>query len=54
MTRAQLGQAAAAQGASGIDVGSGSPVEVRSSIHQLGRLEDAGGDQKADLSAYGY
>jgi hypothetical protein len=53
-TRAQLGTARAAQGASGIDVGSGSPVEVRDSISQLGRLKTLEEIQKADLSAYGY
>ena len=54
MTRAQLGQAAAAQGASGIDVGQGSPVEVRRSIGQLGRLKTLEEVQKADVTAYGY
>jgi hypothetical protein len=53
-TRAQLGTAMAAQGASGLDVGSGSPVDVRSSIHQLGRLKTLEDIQKADLAAYGY
>jgi hypothetical protein len=38
-TRAQLGQARVAQAAGGLDVASGSPVEVRSSIAQLGRLK---------------
>jgi hypothetical protein len=53
-TRAALGQATAAQGASGIDVASGSPTEVRSSIQQLGRLKTLEEIQKADLEAYGY
>jgi hypothetical protein len=53
-TRAALGQATAAQGASGIDVASGSPVDVRSSIQQLGRLKTLEEIQKADLEAYGY
>jgi hypothetical protein len=53
-TRAALGQATAAQGASGIDVASGSPTEVRSSIQQLGRLKTLDEIQKADLEAYGY
>jgi hypothetical protein len=53
-TRAALGQATAAQGASGIDVASGSPVDVRSSIQQLGRLKTLDEIQKADLEAYGY
>jgi hypothetical protein len=53
-TRAALGTATAAQGASGLDVGQGSPVEVRSSIQQLGRLKTLEEIQKADLEAYGY
>jgi hypothetical protein len=53
-TRAALGQATAAQGASGIDVGQGSPTEVRSSIQQLGRLKTLQQIQESDLEAYGY
>ena len=54
MTRAQLGQARAAVGASGIDTGYGSPVEVRDSISQLGRLKTLEEIQKAEQAAYGY
>jgi hypothetical protein len=53
-TRAQLGTATAAQGAAGVDVGSGSPVEVRSSIQQLGRLKTLQEIQQAETQAYGY
>lgn len=53
-TRAQLGQAAVAQAAGGLDITSGSPVAVRNSIHQLGRLKTLEEIQKADLQAYGY
>lgn len=53
-TRAQLGQATVAQAAGGLDVGSGSPVEVRRSIGQLGRLKTLQEIQQAELQSYGY
>lgn len=53
-TRAQLGQATVAQAAGGLDVGSGSPVAVRDSIHQLGRLKTLQEIQNAELQSYGY
>jgi hypothetical protein len=52
-TRAQIGTAAAAQGASGVDVTQGSPVEVRSSIGQLGRLKTLQEIQQSQVEAYG-
>ena len=53
-TRANIGTATAAQGASGVDVASGSPVEVRSTIGQLGRLKSLQDIQQAQAEAYGY
>jgi hypothetical protein len=53
-TAAQLGQARAAYGASGVDVGTGSPSDVQRSIGQLGRLKSLEEIQQAALASYGY
>jgi len=53
-TRALLGQQEAAQSASGIDLTSGSPLAVRESTRQLGRLDTLSTVQKSNLDAYGY
>lgn len=53
-TRAQLGQARVAQAAGGLDTESGSPVAVRQSIQQLGRLKTLQEIQQAELQSYGY
>jgi hypothetical protein len=53
-TRALMGSEIAAQGASGIDIGSGSPLDVVRSTAGLGRLDTANIIQGANLQAYGY
>lgn len=53
-TRATIGRATAAQGASGVDVTQGSPVEVRESLRQMGRLQTLEEVQEAALKGYGY
>jgi hypothetical protein len=53
-TRALMGSEVAAQGASGIDIGSGSPLDVVRSTAALGRLDTANIIQGANLQAYGY
>jgi len=53
-TRATLGRATAAQAASGVDVTQGSPVEVRDSLRQMGRLQTLEEVQEAALKGYGY
>lgn len=53
-TRAQVGQIKAAQGASNIDVGTGSAVDVRSSAAELGELNALTIRSNAARQAYGY
>jgi hypothetical protein len=53
-TGAVVGQQAAAQAASGIDITTGSPVDVRESTRQMGRLSSLNIMQNANLQAYGY
>ncbi len=52
-TRAVVGQEEAAQGASGIDLTTGSPQEVRRSTSQLGQLDAATLQANAELRARG-
>ena len=53
-TRQMLGTAKATQAASGIDVNSGSPVEVRRSIAEMGELDREMIMYNAAQEAYGY
>lgn len=53
-TRATLGSIKAAQGANGVDVNSGSNLDVRSSAEQLGELDAINIRANAARSAYGY
>jgi hypothetical protein len=53
-TRKLLGEQMAAQGASGIDLTTGSPFDVTQSTRQLGRLDTANIIQRANMEAYGY
>lgn len=53
-TRAQVGGIIATQGASGVDVSSGSALDVRSSAKQLGQLNALTVRSNAAKSAYGY
>jgi len=53
-TKAILGQQEAAQGASGLDLTSGSPEDVRESTRPLGRLGTLQTYQQGALQAYGY
>jgi len=53
-TRAQVGGLLAAQGASGVDVGSGSAVDVRSSAAELGGLDAMTVKSDYARAAYGY
>lgn len=48
------GQIRAAQGANGIDVNSGSNVEVQKSQAELGELDELSAENKGLLQAYGY
>jgi len=52
--RHDLGTAKAAQGASGIDVNSGSSVEVRESMVEMGQWDQALNKASAARRAYGY
>lgn len=53
-TRAALGREVAGEAASGIDVTTGSPIDVQSSTRQVGRLSQLTDISNADLEAYGY
>jgi hypothetical protein len=53
-TRAIIGQQEAAQGASGIDLTTGSLADVRESTRQMGRLGTLNIIQNAALTSYGY
>lgn len=53
-TRATLGSIKAAQGANGVDVNSGSNLDVRSSAEQLGELDAINIRANAARTAYGY
>jgi hypothetical protein len=53
-TRSLIGQEEAAQGASGVDLTTGSPKAVVESTRQLGRLDTLNTVQKSNLEAYGY
>lgn len=53
-TRAQLGAIKAAQAASGVDVNTGSAVDVRSSAAELGQLDAINIRANAAREAYGY
>jgi len=53
-TRAAIGGIKAAQGASGIDINSGSAVDVRSSAEELGQLNAITVRSNAARTAYGY
>lgn len=53
-TRANAGSIKANQGASGVDVNKGSPVDVRTSQDQLGKLDALTIRSNAAKQAYGY
>lgn len=53
-TRATVGAIRAAEGASGVDVGSGSNVDVRSSAAELGELDALTIRSNAARQSYGY
>lgn len=53
-SRASLGAVKAAQGASGVDVNSGSALDVRSSAAELGQLDAINIRANAARDAYGY
>lgn len=53
-TRAALGAQLSAQGASGLDVNSGSLVDIRQSTAELGKLDSLTTYNNAEKSAYGY
>lgn len=53
-TRAEVGAIRANQAASGVDVNSGSALDVRSSAAELGELDAISVRQKGTLAAYGY
>lgn len=53
-TRAMLGAAKATQAASGVDVNSGSPLNVRQSIAEIGQLDKETIMYNAGNEAYGY
>lgn len=53
-TRAVIGQEAAAQGASGIDLTTGSPEEVRRSTQEIGQFDDMNIVQRAEMRARGF
>lgn len=53
-TRAKVGATLTAQGASGIDVGSGSAVDIRESESKLGMLSALNVRSQAAQQAYGY
>lgn len=53
-TRATVGAIAANQAAAGIDVGSGSALDVRSSARELGELDAINIRSNAARTAYGY
>jgi hypothetical protein len=53
-TAAVVGAEQAGQGASGIDLTTGSPRAVREGTHQMGRLGTLNIVQDANLTAYGY
>lgn len=53
-TRAMVGSQKAAQAANGVDVDSGSPLDVRSSSEQLGRLDALTIINNSQAKAYNY
>lgn len=53
-TRAAIGSQLAGQGASGLDVNSGSLVDIRSSTAELGKLDSLTTYNNAEKSSYGY
>lgn len=53
-TRAKVGAITANQGASGVDIGSGSSVDVRSSASEMGELSAINIRSNAAREAYGY
>lgn len=53
-TRSQIGAITAAQGANGVDIGSGSNLDVKSSAEQLGQLDAINIRANAARQAYGY
>lgn len=53
-TRFMLGEQIAAQAASGVDVGTGSPQYARMSARQLGRLDALKVRQSGELESYGF
>lgn len=54
LTAAAIGRATVAQAAGGLDVTTGSPLAVRESMRQMGRLQTLEEIQKANVDAYGY
>lgn len=53
-TKSIIGQQKAIQGASGVDVNTGSPVDVRASAAQMGMLDAITILENAERKAYGY
>jgi hypothetical protein len=54
MTRAMLGEQLAAQSASGVSVGFGSPVKTRVAARELGRKDALNVRQAGELESYNY